>query len=333
MQKKISSIIRVVLLLSIGILLLWLTFRNENVFKIFDKIKHANIFYVSISIVCGFTAFEIRAYRWNMLIHPLGYKPKLSNASYALGLGYFANLAIPRIGEISRCGALSKAEKIPFEKLIGTVITERIIDVFMLAFSILLAAALQFNLMKNFLMEKIITPILVKSNPGNSSSLKTIIIVAVIVLVILMGAFIKGKYKEKIKNTLVGMTEGLKSLFNMKETGKFIFHTFLMWFLYFLAAYACFFALEATSHLGMKEGVFILVAGGLGMSAPVQGGIGAYHYIVSQALLLFGVASADGIAYATMVHTYQTLLVILLGCISLIMLFRLKKSERESNHA
>ena len=117
----------------------------------------------------------------------------------------------------------------------------------------------------------------------------------------------------------------------MKNNGWFVFHTFLIWFLYFLMTWVCFFCLESTAHLDMKAGLFVLVIGGLGMSAPVQGGIGAYHYIVSQGLQLFGVSATDGIVYATLVHTTQTLLVVVLGIFALVMLFITgkKKSANE----
>lgn len=319
------------MLLAIGILLLWLTFRNENLNEIFDKIRHANFFYISLSLIFGFTAFVSRAYRWNMLLEPLGYYPQLTNSCYALGIGYFANLAIPRIGEITRCGTLSKSENIPFEKLIGTVIIERVIDLIMLAFCMLMVAFLEFDLLKNFLWEKIIQPMQNKTNEQGNTNL-IIIVIAVIMIAIILFVFTSKKtikLRERIILLLRGVVDGLKSVFRMHRTGMFIFHTFFIWILYFLATYVCFFALRSTSHLGMNEGMFILVAGGLGMSAPVQGGIGAYHYIVSQGLQLFGISSTDGIVYATLVHTYQTLLVILLGCISLFMVFRLKQDKRK----
>jgi uncharacterized protein (TIRG00374 family) len=331
-QSKFFSIIKYLLLLAIGLFLLWLTFRNENLDEVFRKIRNANFFFVFLSVILGFISFIIRAQRWNMMLVPLGFKPKLTNACYALGIGYFANLAIPRIGEITRCGVLSKAENVPFEKLIGTVIIERVIDLFMLAFSILFAAVFEYNLLTGFLNEKIISPIKEKASSGSNNMLW--ILIAAVVALISFSVFIyKSKrmqnLRNKIKTLYIGVLEGLKSIFKMKKPGLFIFYTFLMWFLYFLAVYICFFAFEPTSHLGMKEGLFVLVAGGLGMSAPVQGGIGAYHYIVSQSLMLFNISSTDGIVYATIVHTSQTLLVIIIGLISLIMIFRQNKERKE----
>lgn len=331
MNSKIISVVKYFLLLAIGILLLWLTFRHENLKEIFTKIEHANFFYVSIGCLLGLFAFIVRAHRWNMLLEPLGYNPKLINSSAALGLGYFANLAIPRIGEITRCGVLSKSENIPFEKLIGTVIVERIIDVVMLLFSILLVASLEYQLLSEFLIDKIILPMKEKTESDSSSSQLILFLIAFIFvagLVFILKSKKTAGLKAKIFKLFFGVIDGLKTVVTMKKKGTFLFYTLLMWFFYFLSAYVCFSALDATAHLGANEGLFVLVSGGLGMAAPVQGGIGAYHYIVSQSLLLFNIALTDGITYATLVHTSQTLLVIVLGCISLFVAFRDKKNKK-----
>lgn len=284
-------------------------------------------------------AFYSRAVRWNMLIEPLGYKPKLSNTLNALFLGYFANLAIPRIGEITRCGALTTSEKVPFNGLIGTVIVERVIDLVMLFFSMLLVAILEYDMLSSFLSEKIVNPLKTKFEFINNPVMLLGIFSLILTLSWLLWKFSRGKAEGKKENGLVvkirgilhEVAQGFKTILRMKNTGWFIFHTFLIWIFYFLMTWVCFFCLESTSHLDMKAGMFVLVVGGLGMSAPVQGGIGAYHYIVSQGLQLFGVSSTDGIVYATLVHTTQTLLVVVLGLYAMGMLFvnGKKKSANE----
>lgn len=321
-SATIKNTIKYLLLLGIGILLLWLTFKGHDLKKIFNDIYHARPLYVFLSVLAGFIAFLLRAYRWNMLIEPLGYRSDFFNASYALGLGYFANLAIPRIGEITRCGVLNRTDKIPMDKLIGTVITERVIDLFMLFLSVALAAALQFDLMTSFLRNKVFAG----TNGGSNTAIYIFGVTAVSAICAGMFLLFSNKPKaiklrEKIILLIRGVWAGLFSVMKVKSKAWFVFHTILIWALYFVSTYLCFFALDATAHLGWKEGLFILVAGGLGMSAPVQGGIGAYHYIVSQALLLFGIAETDGITYATLVHSYQMLLIIVLGLISLFMIF------------
>ncbi|MEP7169023.1 MAG: lysylphosphatidylglycerol synthase transmembrane domain-containing protein, partial [Bacteroidota bacterium] len=194
-QSKVISVIKYLLLFAVGLFLLWLTFRKEDLHDIFQKMEHANFFFVAIAFVFGFVAFVLRAHRWNMLLKPMGFAPKLSNACYALGIGYFANLLIPRIGEITRCGVLSKSENAPFEKLIGTVIIERVIDLFMLAFSMFLVALLEFDLLKNFLVEKIISPMKEKTSEGSSNSSLWLIVIGVILISVIIFIF-KSKKTE-----------------------------------------------------------------------------------------------------------------------------------------
>lgn len=325
MKSKVFAVLKYIALFAVGLGLLWLAFRNENLSEVWGKMRVADPFWLSASIIIAILAFISRAVRWIMLMEPLGYKPSLKNTLYALLLGYFANLAIPRIGEITRCGALTKVEKIPFNGLLGTVIVERVIDLIMLFFTMMIVALLQFELLSGFLMGKIITP-MIKRFEAQAAS---IVIVVAVVMLLLVTMFVimrkknvkKSKEPSKIHRILNEVGAGLKTVLRMKKNGWFLFHTIFIWFLYFLMTWVCFFCLESTSHLDVKAGMFILVVGGLGMSAPVQGGIGAYHYIVSQGLQLFGISSTDGIAYATLVHTTQTLLVVVLGIFAMWMLF------------
>jgi len=320
LNKKLQQALKYIFLFIIGAFVLWITFKDEDLNEIWIKIKQADPFYISLSLILGFLAFLSRAYRWILLIEPAGHTARKSQACYALMSGYFANLALPRMGEFTRCAMLSKKEKIPFDVLLGTVIVERVIDLFMLLFSIGLVLIFEWSLMTEFIHTNVLTPdsYLVKYK-------KLIVILIVVSLILLFLIWRKlNQQKEnlpksivKIKNLVSGIWSGMKTVINLKRRSSFIAHTLFIWICYFFMTYVCFFALEATSGLGTGEGLFVLVAGGLGMSAPVQGGIGAYHWIVSQALMLFDISSTDGIAYATLVHTYQTLLVIVAGIISL----------------
>jgi uncharacterized protein (TIRG00374 family) len=329
LKQKILSTFRYLLLFSIGLLLLWLTFRHQNLSEIFSKLSQADPYWLVLSLVLALLAFVSRAIRWVILMEPLGFKPKLAPTMYSLMIGYFANLAIPRIGEITRCGSLSQAEKIPFNKLIGTVIVERVIDLIMLFVSMLLVAFLEYDVLGNFLSEKVFGPILEKVN--GLSGLLAILAGGIFILVIIIMIIKKSgdhPFLSKMRKILDEIGAGLKTVLRMKNNGWFLFHTLFIWLIYFLMTYVCFYCLESTKHLDMKAGMFVLVIGGLGMSAPVQGGIGAFHYIVSQGLQLFGVSNTDGIVYATLVHTSQTLLVVVLGSLSMLLLFLYGKTKR-----
>ena len=143
MKRKVINILKYIILLGVAVALLLYAFKGMDIKKIVQQIFHANMFWVSVSGLISVIAFVVRAYRWNLLIEPMGYSPSLKNTTYSLMVGYFANLAIPRLGEVSRCGALSKAESIPFNKLLGTVIVERVIDVISLLLCMLFAAVIE----------------------------------------------------------------------------------------------------------------------------------------------------------------------------------------------
>lgn len=322
MRQNLLTALKYILLFAVGLALLWLTFRHENLGDIFSRLSKADPFWLVLSLLLAITAFVSRAIRWVILMEPLGIKPRLAPTMYSLMIGYFANLAIPRIGEITRCGSLAKAEKLPFNKLIGTVIVERVIDLIMLFVSMMLVAFLEFDVLGGFLKSKIVDPLMEKTN----GIYGIIAILSVLAALGLVFVFILRKGGQhpllvRIRKITEDIVAGLKSVLRMKNNGWFLFHTVFIWFIYFMMTYVCFYCLEPTSHLDMKAGLFVLVIGGLGMSAPVQGGIGAFHYIVSQGLQLFGVSSTDGIVYATLVHTSQTLLVVALGSLSLVLLF------------
>jgi len=164
-----------------------------------------------------------------------------------------------------------------------------------------------------------------------------LLIVIIIALILIAGVIIVFRKKiaglkffQKLKNIGKGLLEGLRSVGRMKNNLLYIFLTVLMWTLYMFSSYVCFFSLDATKHLDLKAGIFTLVAGGFGMSAQVQGGIGAFHFIVKEALTMFDIPPSDGLVYATVVHGSQTIFAIVLGFISLISLYF---SRRKSTHA
>ena len=311
-----------------GILLLWLAFRNENLGEVWDRMRVADPFWLSLSIIISLIALVSRAIRWKILIEPLGYKPQVSNTLYALMIGYLANLAIPRIGEVSRCVTLNKSEKVPFSGLVGTVIVERAIDLMMLFFCMLIVATFEFQTLSVFLKNNLTGPLATRLGQ-NADTILVSFIFCLLCGALMVLWFLKNKENKlriKIHSVLKEVYHGLGTVLRMKNNGWFIFHTALIWVCYFLMTYVCFFCLESTAHLDAMTGLFITVAGGLGMSAPVQGGIGAFHYVVSQGLQIFGVSSTDGITFATLVHSTQTLLIVILGAWAFVM--TIKKQQQ-----
>ena len=322
MKFNFLSVLKYILFLAAGILLLWLAFRNQDLGTIYNNIRKAHFGWVALSLFMSLFAFISRAYRWNMLIRPLGYNPSLRNSLYSLMVGYFANLAVPRIGEVSRCAMLGRSEKIPMDVLLGTVIAERVIDVLCLLFFTILLTVLQFETIGHFLLEKFFFP-LEEKLAGN---VPLLILLSTLTLASLFAAWfflfrnVKGKtispVRAKLKGLVNNLWQGIKTVIKLDNNWAFLAHTIIIWAVYYSVSFICFFSTDATSGLGLMEGLYALVVGGIGMSAPVQGGIGTFHFMVSEGLTLYGVPLQDGLIYATIVHASQTVFIILTGAIS-----------------
>lgn len=320
------------MLLIIAVLLLVMAFRGIRFRVIAHQILNAKFFWVFLSFFISAIAHVSRAARWNLLIEPLGYNPPLRKTFYAVMTGYLANLAFPRLGEVTRCGSLTKAEGIPFNKLLGTVITERIVDVMSLLICLMVVMVIEFNRLGNFLNENIIQPVVRKFRSIGSPFLIVIAIVVFVAVVFFVFRYLKKK-ENRFSHLIRGVAEGIMSVKSLKRPWLFIFHSVFIWFLYFLSVYVAFFAMSPTEGLGLGAALFLLVAAGVAMSAPVQGGIGAYHLLVSQGLLLYGLTQEEGLAFATLLHSLQLILSVLLGSISFLLLLSGKSVKEPENQA
>lgn len=325
--------------LTIGIILLYFAFKGINLENIFIEIKNAKYSWILLSLLFAVIALFSRAHRWNLIIEPLGYKPSYWNTFYAMMTGYLANFIFPRIGEITRCASLTKTEKIPVDKLIGTVIVERIVDLASLFTLLIFLLVMKFDTFGNFLHNNIYLSFREKiTNLLGFSWIIWIIIVGLIITFILLYFLVfreslsKIKSFNKMKNILKGIADGLKTVYKMKRRVEFLLHTIFIWSMYLFMSWVMVFALPSTSGLKLIDGLFLLVIGGLGMSAPVQSGIGAYHWIVSRGLVSVypNINLENALAFATISHGFQAIALILLGSFSLFMLFY-RKNEGNSS--
>jgi len=310
-------------------LLLWFAFRNVNFEKLGEELKGANYSWLLLSVLFGLFAFISRARRWILLINPLGFNPSFKNSFYSLMTGYLANIALPRIGEITRCVALGKKEKIPVDQLIGTVVVERTIDfisLLLIMIYLIFTSGDQINL---FLKDSILVPIQqeVLSLFGVTWILWVILFSIMIILFVLMILYRrklrKIRFFSKMFNLAQGIINGLKTITNLKRKWEFLFHTIFIWINYALMTWVVVFSIESTSHLTFNDSIFLLVIGGLAMSAPVQSGLGAFHYIISRGLLIVkNIPLEDGLVYALLTHESQLIFVIIIGTISFFIIFR-----------
>ena len=325
MRKGILQTLKFLAFLAVGILLLWLAFRKVDTKKFIDDLRGANYYWLILSVLFGFFAFVSRSRRWILLIHPLGYNPSLKNAFYSLMTGYLANLALPRMGEITRCVALGKKEKIPVDQLIGTVVVERSIDFVSLMILMVILIFTSGDQVGMFLKNSIQIPI--QKMFGGTWIIWLVLSLVFVVTFILLVRFKKSLRKIRFFSKMFdmgrGVINGLKTITTMERRWEFIFHTVFIWFNYALMTWVVVFSLESTSVLTFRDSLFILVIGGLGMSAPVSGGIGAFHYIIQQGLYIVkGIPLEDGFAYATLTHESQLIFVVITGAISFFIIFR-----------
>jgi uncharacterized protein (TIRG00374 family) len=334
LRKSILQTLKFLAFFAIGILLLWFAFRTVNFTKLWVELKEADYSWLLLSVLFGLFAFLSRARRWVLLVNALGFKPSTKNAFYSMMTGYLANVALPRVGEITRCVALGKKEKIPVDQLIGTVVVERTIDFLSLLTIMIILIFTSGDQIGLFLKESILQPIQQKvfSIFGNTWILWIILFSFGIITLILMIRYKKRlrkiRFFSKIFDLARGIINGLKTITNLKRKWEFIFHTVFIWVNYALMTWVVVFSLPSTSQLTFSDSIFILVIGGLAMSAPVQSGLGAFHYIVSRGLLVVnGIPLEDGLAYALLTHESQLILVAIIGTISFFIIFRKEKTS------
>lgn len=318
MSQKLQSFLKFVLFLSIGIFLLWWVMKDYSIQDIWSKIKTANLNWIYFSAVFGLLSHWSRASRWKQLIISTGHKVDTKLTFYGVMIGYVANMAFPRMGEVVRGGVVSKYSKIPLTKLIGTVIAERAVDLFMLILILILTFFVQASLVADFIEEKIMS--------YKNVNLQLILIVlaicliAVLVLLYTFNKFKESKFFIKLTDVLKGFWEGFKAIGKVENKLLFLFHTFFIWVMYFMMTYICFFSFEPTKTLGLDAGLTTLTFGSLGISAPVQGGIGTYHILVQNALMVYGVDAENALAFAWLVYMAQIFMVLGIGLFSFIML-------------
>lgn len=333
MNSSIKKYLSYLLFFLLAALLLFFAFRGVDLDAIVDGFRNANYGWVFLSFLFGFAAHSVRVLRWKLLIEPLGYNPSFKNTFAALMIGYMANIAFPRLGEITRCGSLRKTDKIPFESLVGTVIVERAFDLLMIFLLVVGVFLIRINFFGKFIWDQILVPLGGKVSSALSFSpfLFGGAIIFTIFLFILMKKNIFGKkFKNRLSSMFWGMIDGLKSVYTMKKRKTFIVYTILLWFLYWMMTWMLVFATAPTSQLGFVDGLFLMVVGSLGMAAPVQGGFGAYHIITAMGLGIYGISWEDGLVFATISHESQTLFMIALGVsLILILFFNARKSTTQ----
>ena len=334
MGSKILTFLKYLIGLLVAGGLLWYVFHDWELDFIVSRLDQVNYSWVFLSVFLSIISHVIRAYRWNLLLSPLGYTHLTTFRTFlAVMIGYFVNLLAPRAGEITRCSIMKKNDNVNMSVSLGSVVAERIVDLMGLVVVILLGLALQFDrlsgFMNDFLQEKS------ASIQMSSVALQIIAALGVVIAIVLVVLWwFRARIKRlpiyfKLRSFSIELADGFTSVLKLENKSGFWVSTVLIWFFYFAMAYVVVFAIPSTSELGLLAGLSILIMGGLAMSAPVQGGFGTYHLFVSSILLLYGISSDDGLFFATLLHSSQTLSILLFGGLSFIISFRVKKNKIE----
>jgi len=337
LKKKLANTLKFLIFFSIGASLFWITYRDQNASELIHTIKNdVNYYWILLSLFFGLLSHISRTIRWNLLIESLGKKPRTVNTFLAVMVGYFANLALPRMGEISRCGIISKYEKISFSQLVGTVVLERVLDIIMLIVFLLIALSTQFSVIANFFA----------NNPEVSEKLSNVfasaytlytLIAITLAIWLLRKKFRHTGFFKKIDQTLQNFMDGFRTIKKIENKWPFILHTVFIWVMYYLMTYICFFSFGFTSNLPALAGLTVFVMSAFGMVAPVQGGIGAWHFMVIGTLLVYlpGVNNIESMSrsFALVVHGAQTAMIIIVGALSVIALPFANRKELINNKA
>ena len=316
----------------VGILLIWWSLHQipPQEWDKFTKALAKSKFWLILPIffILGLSHF-VRALRWRLIMEPLGYKPSIMNTFLAVLIGYLANLAIPRLGEVLKCTLLAKYEKVPAEKIVGTIVAERAFDVISLGIVFLLALTLQFNVIQAGWQQ--LQNASTSTNEHSNNGLLIFLGAVVVMLIIAVILYFTFKHKfetiiKSIKTILIGIWEGVISATKLKKHNLFFFYSFSIWFLYLLATYIGLYGTEGTAS-SFSTAISCLAYASIGMIIT-PGGIGAYAYFMAKVLELNGIEYTIGLANGTLQWFSQVIIVIVLGGLALIMLPFINKQAK-----
>jgi glycosyltransferase 2 family protein len=324
MNKKILGIFQYVFFLGLGIFLVWWSLQKVQP-QDWEDIKGAFLrarYWLIIPVIVALLASHYsRAIRWKILMEPLGYKPRLSNTYLAVLIGYMANLAFPRLGEVLKCTVLARYEKVPADKLVGTIVAERVFDVICLILVMLIAFFTQTDIIGDYLSARVNE--LFGSKTGGVSTTKILLLLGGFILFLFIVWFILRKlahisFIQKIKQIIRGVWHGLTSVRYIKNKGWFIFHTIFIWVMYFVSVRIGMYALAETSIYGTKPSISVLSTGSIAMILAPSG-IGFYPIFVQQTMELYGLSYPMGIAFGWLMWTVQFFQQLLSGFVALLL--------------
>jgi len=319
MNGALKKTIQYVLFLGIGLALLYLTFKNVNPIDLWNNIRAVSIEGFALIVFIGFVAIVFRGLRWVQMLQSLGYEVKGSRAIAAVAFSYLVNLVTPRVGEVARCTALNRTDNVPIDKLVGTVVLERVVDTLLFGMVVLSTVFISSDELASFLSESgaqlpelSATTIFIASG---------VAIAGILMVYLTRKIWLQWGFAQKIAGFATGMITGLRSLRTVNNKPLFWFYSLGIWSCYVATIAVGFTIVSGLERIGPEQAFFVSVAAGLGFVIPVPGGIGAYHYLVSKALVVLGLSPFVGTSFATLIHSSQSLMFVFTGALGFVFLY------------
>ena len=328
--RFLKSLLKILIFCSLGGFLLYLALKGIDVEKLWFDILRARYEYIFISMLLGYAAFISRGIRWNYLLEPMGYTVPVWKSIHSISVGYLANAAMPRAGEIIRCTALHQTSKVPVNRLVGTVVAERVVDMLMLVLSLIFSLIFNLSKIHAFYNKTFASTEHAGHGSAHTKWIVLVFLFAFVVFLYLIRERIKAiPFMSRIRGLWTGFKEGILSVMHTPKRIPFILHTLFIWLCYYLMVHVVIYALPNTSVLSFADTLFIMIVAGLGMLVPSPAGIGSYHYAVVTGMGILGIASDTGMAFATLVHSGQFIMTLIAGFIGLIGLYVWKGKQVE----
>ncbi len=329
-RKTFNDILKVVFSLLLGGVILYWMYRDFDFKNVSRVVLHEMDWtWMLLSFPFGILAQMFRGWRWQMSLNPIGEYPRASTSINSIFLSYAVSLVVPRIGEFARCGVLKRYDGVSFTKALGTVVTERIIDSLLVLAITLLTLFFQLRVFDRF-FSRTGTNIEIMFDRFSTTGYVVTAVCAVAVLILLWYLLRRFSIYNKVKCTISGLMQGVFSLRGVKNMPLYVLFTLGIWVSYFLHYYLTFFCFEATSGLGMACALVTFIVGSIAVIVPTPNGAGPWHFAVKTMLILYGVGETDALYFVLIVHSVQTLLVILLGIYAWMALAFTKKRKRET---
>lgn len=313
MNKLLLKILKIVLPILLGSFILYWVYRDFDFARAKDVLLYGtNWWWMLFSLVFGVMSHVLRGWRWKQTLEPLGAYPRTTDCVDAIFVSYATNLLLPRVGEVSRCGVLSKYDHVPFAKSLGTVVTERLVDTLCILLITGVTFLVQMPVFLRFFEEtgtKIPSLVHLLSSPWFYVSLFCVIGVLILIYYLLRML----SFFEKVKGVVLNVWEGVTSLRNVKNVPLFVLYTLLIWICYFFHFYITFYCFQFTEQLSFLAALVMFVGGTFAVIVPTPNGAGPWHFAIITMMMLYGVNATDAGVFALIVHGIQTLLVIVLG--------------------